>query len=126
MKLRRAKKGRKNRRGPQVMMRMRRGSGGGRSGETALSSGISENVDEKDRRRAVKGGGWCEHLLTRGENTSSVLERARRLYSGAQAGMAGGRLARAARALAYKQPRYRRRGRHRSHQHHLCTQLTVT
>lgn len=88
MKLSRAKSGRRHCRGPHVSIRTIRGSGGGRSGETARSSGIKEKVEEKDRRRAVKGGGWCEHLLTRGEKISSVLDRARRLYSGAQAGMA--------------------------------------
>lgn len=44
-------------RGAHVMILINRGSGGGRSGEMARSSGISENVDEKDRRSAVKGGG---------------------------------------------------------------------
>jgi hypothetical protein len=88
MKLNRANRGCRHNRGPQVMRRMMRGSGGGLSGEMARSSGINEKVDEKERLRAVKGGGWCEHRLTRGEKTSSVLERARRLYSGAQAGMA--------------------------------------
>lgn len=57
MKLSSANSGRRQSRGPHVSIRMRRGSGGGRSGETARSSGISEKVDEKDRRRAVNGGG---------------------------------------------------------------------
>lgn len=78
-------------------MRTSLGRGGGRSGEMARSSGISEKVDEKDRRRAVNGGGWCEQRFTRGENTSSVLERARRPNSGAQAGMTVSSDARAAR-----------------------------
>lgn len=56
--LRRAKTGRSIRRGPQVRSRIRCGTGGGRSGLMARSSGISENVDEKDRLKAVKGGGW--------------------------------------------------------------------
>lgn len=90
MRLSIANSGRSISRGPHVMILMNRGNGGGRSGEMARSSGIKENVEEKERRSAVKGGGWCEHRLTRGENTSSVLERARRLYSGAQAGMADG------------------------------------
>lgn len=78
-------------------MRISLGNGGGRSGEMARSSGISEKVEEKDRLRAVKGGGWCEQRLTLGENTRSVLERARRPNSGAQAGMTAGSDARAAR-----------------------------
>lgn len=86
IKLKRAKNGRRNCRGPQVMILTKRGSGGGRSGEIARPSGISVKVEEKERRRAVKGGGWCEQRFTRGEKTSSVLERARRAYSGAQAG----------------------------------------
>lgn len=39
------------------MILMKRGSGGGRSGDIARSSGIRENVEENERRRAVKGGG---------------------------------------------------------------------
>lgn len=57
MKLSRAKNGRRNSLGPQVMMRMRRGSGGGLSGDTARSSGMREKVEEKERLSAVKGGG---------------------------------------------------------------------
>lgn len=52
-----AKSGRSMSRGPHVMNLMKRGSGGGRSGDMARSSGIKENVEEKDRRNAVKGGG---------------------------------------------------------------------
>lgn len=86
--LSRAKSGRSNCRGTHVRTRTSRGNDGLLSGETARSSGIREKVDEKDRRSAVKGGGWCEHRLARGEKTSSVLERARRANSGAQAGIA--------------------------------------
>lgn len=57
MKLSRANSGRRQSRGPQVSILMSRGRGGGRSGETARSSGISENVEENDRRSAVNGGG---------------------------------------------------------------------
>lgn len=91
-----AKSGRRHRRGNQVTMRSSLGSEGGLSGGTACSSGIRENVEEKDLLRVVKGGGWWEQRLTRGENTMSVWVRARRPYSGAQAGMAvtGARAAR--------------------------------
>lgn len=83
------------------------GRGGGRSGEMARSSGIRENVEEKDLLRAVKGGAWWwAHLgLTRGEKTSSELERARRLYSDAQAGITAV-LMRARTRRAYKRLRY--------------------
>lgn len=52
-----AKRGRSISRGPHVMILMNRGSGGGRSGDMARSSGINEKVEEKDLLRAVKGGG---------------------------------------------------------------------
>lgn len=52
-----ANNGRNISRGNHVIILIKRGSGGGRSGEMARSSGISENVEENDRRRAVKGGG---------------------------------------------------------------------
>lgn len=87
--LSRKETGRRSSLGPQVSILISRGNGGGRSGEMALSSGIRENVEEKERLRAVKGCGWWEHLF-RGEKTSSVLDRAKRLYSGAQAGMVAG------------------------------------
>lgn len=96
-KLNIAKNGRRSCLGSQVRIRRSFGKGSGRSGEIARSSGINENVEEKDRRKAVKGGGWCEQRLVRGENTRSVLERARRLNSGAQAGIAAGSDARALR-----------------------------
>lgn len=57
MRLSIAKNGRNTSRGAHVMILMKRGSGGGRSGDMARSSGIKENVEEKDRRSAVKGSG---------------------------------------------------------------------
>lgn len=52
-----AKRGRNISRGAHVMILMKRGSGGGRSGDMARSSGIKEKVEENDLLRAVKGGG---------------------------------------------------------------------
>lgn len=56
-RLRIAKSGLNANLGAQIRILMSRGSCGGLSGEMALSSGMSENVEENDLRSAVKGGG---------------------------------------------------------------------
>lgn len=56
IKLSSAKNGRRTCLGSHVTIRTSLGSGNGRSGEIARSSGIREKVEEKDLLSAVKGG----------------------------------------------------------------------